>query len=165
VVDHDATPPAEGGIKRWVKLAEATGLDPRTGSRRPRHSSRHPLRSQRISEYRSQSIFAGSGRFLAYGIIFRQAHYSASGKTSAVHPWLSGGLDYFEARLYQGSGRCAVRRQLCLRQCGKPAPSKSPQSRPCAINATFYGRNLTPSTSPTCNPDGHPPGAFRIEAS
>ena len=28
VVDHDGDATSEGGIKRWIKLAEATGLDP-----------------------------------------------------------------------------------------------------------------------------------------
>jgi len=28
IVDHDGDATSEGGIKRWLKLAEATGLDP-----------------------------------------------------------------------------------------------------------------------------------------
>src|ERR1700730_393200 len=28
IVDHDGDATSEGGIKRWIKLAEATGLDP-----------------------------------------------------------------------------------------------------------------------------------------
>ena len=70
VVDHDGDATSEGGIKRWIKLAEATGLDPQSGSRRQRHSSRDPVRGKRISEHRSQPDSAGGSRLLADRIVF-----------------------------------------------------------------------------------------------
>ena len=46
VVDHDGDAHSEGGIKRWLKLAEATGLDAGAGARRNRDSASDPIRGE-----------------------------------------------------------------------------------------------------------------------
>src|ERR1700686_734064 len=42
--------------------------------------------------------------------------------------------------------------------------SRSWQSKPCATNATSYGRGSTPSTSPTCSREGRRPERFGSRA-
>src|ERR1700679_1110518 len=43
-------------------------------------------------------------------------------------------------------------------------PNRSWRSRPCATSATFFGRNSTHSSSPTCSPDGRLPELFESRA-
>ena len=73
---------SEGGIKRWLKLAEATGLDRRPGARRNGNSSRDALRGERISESRAQPHFARSGRFVADRIVFARPDHAAHGQAA-----------------------------------------------------------------------------------
>ena len=98
VVDHDGDATSEGGIKRWVKLAEATGLDPAQVRAGQRHSSGYSLRGQRILEHRSQPDIAGSGRLLADRIVFSEADHFARGK---ITPTLS--LAGGRSGLFRGS--------------------------------------------------------------
>jgi pyrroloquinoline-quinone synthase len=101
VVDHDGDATSEGGIKRWIKLAEATGLDAadvRAGK------GILPATRFAVNEYlnivRSRSLLEAvassltelfSTNLITLRVDRLRQHY----------PWLSGGLDYFEARLYQ----------------------------------------------------------------
>ncbi|HLJ87321.1 MAG TPA: pyrroloquinoline-quinone synthase PqqC [Candidatus Angelobacter sp.] len=101
IVDHDGDGIGEGGIQRWLKLAEATGLDPALVVRgegilpATRYAVNEYLRlvSQRtLLEAVASSLTEMFSRDLISLRIERlREHY----------PWLSGGLKYFEARLSQ----------------------------------------------------------------
>ncbi|HXW99879.1 MAG TPA: pyrroloquinoline-quinone synthase PqqC [Candidatus Acidoferrales bacterium] len=101
VVDHDGDATSDGGIKRWLKLAEATGLDPeqvRTGT------GILPATRFAVNEYlnlvRSRGLLEAVASSLTE-LFSRDLISLRMEKLRKHYPWLSGGLDYFEARLTQ----------------------------------------------------------------
>ena len=101
VIDHDGDAASEGGIKRWLKLAEATGLDPaqvRAGT------GILPATRFAVNEYlnivRSRSLLEAVASSLTE-MFSRDLISLRMEKLRQHYPWLSGGLDYFEARLTQ----------------------------------------------------------------
>jgi pyrroloquinoline-quinone synthase len=101
VIDHDGDGASEGGIKRWLKLAEATGLDPdqvRAGT------GILPATRFAVNEYlnivRTRSLLEAVASSLTE-LFSRDLISLRMEKLREHYPWLSGGLDYFEARLTQ----------------------------------------------------------------
>lgn len=101
VIDHDGDSNSEGGIKRWLKLAEATGLnadDVRVGK------GILPATRFAVNEYlnivRSRSLLEAVASSLTE-LFSRDLISLRMEKLRQHYPWLSGGLDYFEARLTQ----------------------------------------------------------------
>lgn len=101
VVDHDGDATSEGGIKRWIKLAEATGLDAadvRDGK------GILPATRFAVNEYlnivRSRSLLEAVASSLTE-LFSPNLITLRVDKLRQHYPWLAGGLDYFEARLYQ----------------------------------------------------------------
>jgi pyrroloquinoline-quinone synthase len=91
----------EGGIQRWLKLAEATGLDPddvRAGK------GILPATRFAVNEYlnivRSRTLLEAVASSLTE-MFSRDLITLRMEKLRQHYPWLSGGLDYFEARLTQ----------------------------------------------------------------
>jgi len=103
IVDHDgdATNNNEGGILRWIKLAEATGLDP---ARVERGEGILPATRFAVNEYlnivRSRSLLEAVASSLTE--MFSPTLITLRVEKLREHyPWLSGGLDYFKARMTQ----------------------------------------------------------------
>ena len=101
VVDHDGDATSEGGIKRWLKLAEATGLNTdqvRAGT------GILPATRFAVNEYlnivRSRSLLEAVASSLTE-LFSRDLISLRMEKLRQHYPWLSDGLDYFEARLTQ----------------------------------------------------------------
>jgi len=101
VIDHDGDAASEGGIKRWLKLAEATGLEPdqvRAGT------GILPATRFAVNEYlnivRSRSLLEAVASSLTE-LFSRDLISLRMEKLRQHYPWLTGGLDYFEARLTQ----------------------------------------------------------------
>ena len=101
MIDHDGDATSEGGIKRWLKLAEATGLDAdqvRAGT------GILPATRFAVNEYlnivRSRSLLEAVASSLTE-LFSRDLITLRMEKLREHYPWLSGGLDYFEARLTQ----------------------------------------------------------------
>src|SRR5579862_7372292 len=101
VIDHDGDATSEGGIKRWLKLAEATGLNPdqvRAGT------GILPATRFAVNEYlnivRSRSLLEAVASSLTE-LFSRDLISLRMEKLREHYPWLSGGLAYFEARLTQ----------------------------------------------------------------
>jgi len=107
VIDHDGDDAAngmkknEGGIKRWLKLAEAAGLSAdqvRAGA------GILPATRFAVNEYlnivRSRSLLEAVASSLTE-LFSRDLITLRMEKMRQHYPWLSGGLDYFEARLTQ----------------------------------------------------------------
>jgi len=101
VVDHDGDATSEGGIKRWLKLAEATGLNAdqvRAGT------GILPATRFAVNEYlnivRSRSLLEAVASSLTE-LFSRDLISLRMEKLRQHYPWLSGGLAYFEARLTQ----------------------------------------------------------------
>jgi pyrroloquinoline-quinone synthase len=101
VLDHDGDATHEGGIERWIRLAEATGLDRKRvvscqevlpGVRYAVDAYLDLVRNGTLMEAVASSLTELFSRDLITLRMDRlRQHY----------PWLSGGLDYFEARLNQ----------------------------------------------------------------
>ena len=101
VLDHDGEASHEGGIERWVRLAEATGLDRERviscqevlpGVRYAVDAYLELVRNRTLLEAVASSLTELFSRDLITLRMDRlRQHY----------PWLAGGLDYFEARLDQ----------------------------------------------------------------
>jgi pyrroloquinoline-quinone synthase len=101
VVDHDGDATSEGGIKRWLKLAEATGLNAdevRAGT------GILPATRFAVNEYlnivRNRSLLEAVASSLTE-LFSRDLISLRMEKLRQHYPWLAGGLDYFEARLTQ----------------------------------------------------------------
>jgi pyrroloquinoline-quinone synthase len=99
VVDHDGDTTSEGGIKRWLKLAEATGLnadDVRAGT------GTLPATRFAVNEYlnlvRSRSLLEAVASSLTE-LFSRDLISLRMEKLRQHYPWLAGALDYFEVRL------------------------------------------------------------------
>ncbi len=101
ILDHDGEEGRIGGIEKWVKLAEATGLE-RTrveGAAEVLPATRYAVDAylRLVSERSLLEAVASSltelfsGTLIALRMDALRKHY----------PWLSGGLDYFQARLSQ----------------------------------------------------------------
>lgn len=101
VIDHDGDANSEGGIKRWLKLAEATGLD---ADRVRAGTGILPATRFAVNEYlnivRSRSLLEAVASSLTE-LFSRDLITLRMEKMRLHYPWLSGGLDYFEARLTQ----------------------------------------------------------------
>jgi pyrroloquinoline-quinone synthase len=103
IIDHDgdATNNNDGGIHRWIKLAEATGLNPdqvRAGQ------GILPATRFAVNEYlnivRSRTLLEAVASSLTELFSTKLITLRVE-KLRQYYPWLAGGLDYFEARLYQ----------------------------------------------------------------
>ena len=102
VIDHDGDGTNnDGGIKRWLKLAEAAGLNVdqvRAGA------GILPATRFAVNEYlnivRSRSLLEAVASSLTE-LFSRDLITLRMEKLRQHYPWLAGGLDYFEARLYQ----------------------------------------------------------------
>jgi len=101
VVDHDGDATSEGGIKRWLRLAEATGL---SADRVRRGEGILPATRFAVNEYlnivRSRTLLEAVASSLTE-LFSRDLISLRMEKLRQHYPWLSGGLDYFEARLTQ----------------------------------------------------------------
>jgi len=100
VLDHDGDTSPEGGIERWLHLAEATGLE-----RNRVITCKEVLPAVRyaVDAYldlvRSRSLLEAVASSLTE--LFSRNLITLRMAALRHYPWLSGGLDYFEARLEQ----------------------------------------------------------------
>ena len=103
VVDHDGDATSEGGITRWIKLAEATGL---SGSDVRAGKGILPATKYAVNEYlnivRSRTLLEAVASSLTELLSAKLITLRVE-KLREHYPWLAGGLDYFEARLYQAA--------------------------------------------------------------
>jgi pyrroloquinoline-quinone synthase len=101
IIDHDGGGTEPGGIEKWLRLVEATGLRPESAircegilpaTRFAVESYVHFVRSRTFLEAVASSLTElFSGKLIALRMDRLRQHY----------PWLSGGLDYFQGRLTQ----------------------------------------------------------------
>ena len=166
VIDHDGDTAMnnDGGIKRWLKLAEAAGLDPedvRAGK------GILPATRFAVNEYlnivRSRSLLEAVASSLTE-LFSRDLITLRMEKMRQHYPWLSGGLDYFEARLTQAPEDAA----FAVNYVHENAKSRAEQEL--AIQALrdkcdILWAQLDALYFAYVSPGWPPPGAFRMEAS
>jgi pyrroloquinoline-quinone synthase len=169
VIDHDGDATDnelkknEGGIQRWLKLAEATGLNPddvRAGK------GILPATRFAVNEYlnivRSRSLLEAVASSLTE-LFSRDLISLRMEKLRQHYPWLSGGLDYFEARLAQAPEDAA----FAVNYVYENAITRGEQEL--AIEALrdkcdILWAQLDALYFAYVEPGWPPPGAFRIEA-
>jgi pyrroloquinoline-quinone synthase len=154
----------EGGIKRWLKLAEATGLNPddvRAGK------GILPATRFAVNEYlnivRSRTLLEAVASSLTE-MFSRDLITLRMEKLRQHYPWLSGGLDYFEARLTQAPEDAA----FAVNYVYENARTRGEQEL--AIQALrdkcdILWAQLDALYFAYVQPGWPPPGAFRIDVS
>jgi pyrroloquinoline-quinone synthase len=164
VIDHDGDATSEGGIKRWLKLAEASGL---TEDRVRSGEGTLPATRFAVNEYlnivRNRSLLEAVASSLTE-LFSRDLISLRMEKLRQHYPWLSGGLDYFEARLTQAPEDAA----LAIDYVCEHARTRAEQEL--AIQALrdkcdILWAQLDALYFAYVQPAWPPPGAFRIEES
>ena len=164
VLDHEGDATHEGGIERWIRLAEAAGLDRERvvscqevlpGVRYAVDAYLELVRNRTLLEAVASSLTELFSRDLITLRMDRlRQHY----------PWLSGGLDYFEARLDQAPEDA----RFALQWVTEHATTRAEQEL--AIDALsakcdILWAQLDAIYFAYVQPGWPPPGAFRIEES
>jgi len=164
VMDHDGDASPEGGIKRWLTLAEATGLD---AARVAQSREVLPATRYAVNEYlnlvRTRSLLEAVASSLTE-LFSRDLISLRMEKMREHYPWLSGGLDYFQARLSQAPedahfaveyvfnhARTRAEQQLAIQALRDKCDILWAQ-----LDALYFAY---------VQPGWPPPGAFRIEES
>ena len=164
VLDHDGDGTHEGGIERWIRLAEATGLDRERvvscqevlpGVRYAVDAYLELVRNRTLLEAVASSLTELFSRDLITLRMDRlRQHY----------PWLSGGLDYFEARLDQAPEDARFAQQWLTEH----AITRSEQElaiQALTAKCDILWAQLDAIYFAYVQPGWPPPGAFRIEES
>jgi pyrroloquinoline-quinone synthase len=164
VIDHDGDATTEGGIKRWLKLAEAAGLDAdqvRAGT------GILPATRFAVNEYlnivRSRTLLEAVASSLTE-LFSRDLITLRMEKLREHYPWLSGGLAYFEARLTQAPEDAAFAVNFVYEN------AKTRAEQELAIQALrdkcdILWAQLDALYFAYVQPGWQPPGAFRIDIS
>ena len=162
ILDHDGEPGRPGGIEKWIKLAEATGLDP---ARVQSGEGVLPATRYAVGAYlawvRERSLLEAvassltelfSGSLIALRVEALRKHY----------PWLASGLDYFQARLTQAPEDA----EYALGWVGEQARTAEEQELACgALRAKcdMLWAQLDALYFAYVEPGWPPPGAFRAQ--
>src|SRR5579863_4040610 len=164
VIDHDGDSTSDGGIRRWLKLAEATGLDADDVSE---GKGILPATRFAVNEYlnivRSRSLLEAVASSLTE-MFSRDLISLRMEKLRQHYPWLAGGLDYFEARLTQAPEDA----EFAVNYIFDNAKTRAEQEL--AIGALrdkcdILWAQLDALYFAYVQPGWPPPGAFRIEGS
>jgi pyrroloquinoline-quinone synthase len=162
IVDHDGDEQRNGGILRWIRLAEATGLDRERVTRAQEvlpatrfivNEYLNLVRTRHFLECVASSLTELFSRdLIALRMERMRQHY----------PWLNDALDYFEARLTQAPEDAT----FAIRYVFDHAATRREQE--CIIQALrdkcdILWAQLDALYFAYVEPGWPPPGAFRIE--
>lgn len=163
VVDHDGDSAQEGGIERWIRLAEATGLDRQRvircdevlpTTRYAVDAYLHMVKDRIFLEAVASSLTEMFSRdLIALRIDRLREHY----------PWLSSGLDYFTARLHQAPEDA----RFALQWVTGHAHTRTQQELAIAAlqaKCDILWAQLDALYFAYVQPGWPPPGAFRMES-
>lgn len=171
IVDHDGDSNSDshpdsntkdGGIKHWLKLAEAAGLDPErvAGKREVLPATRFAV-NEYLNIVRTRPLLEAVASSLTE-LFSRDLITLRMDRMREHYPWLTGGLDYFEARLEQAPEDAA----FAIRYVYENAETREEQEK--AIQALrdkcdILWAQLDALYFAYVQPGWPPPGAFRIE--
>jgi len=163
IVDHDGDSHSkDGGIARWLKLAEATGLD---AERVAGKGEILPATRYAVNEYlnlvRTRPLLEAVASSLTE-LFSRDLITLRMDRLRQYYSWLAGGLDYFEARLEQAPEDAA----FAIRYVYENARTREEQEK--AIQALrdkcdILWAQLDALYFAYVEPGWPPPGAFRID--
>ena len=162
VVDHDGERAGDGGIERWLRLAEAAGL-----GRERVASAREVLPATRYAvnaylELVSRRSFLEAVASSLTEMFSRDLIALRIDKLRQHYPWLKNGLAYFEARLTQAPDDA----RFALDWVSQNARTRAEQEL--AVGALrakcdILWAQLDALYFSYVNPGWPPPGAFRVE--
>jgi pyrroloquinoline-quinone synthase len=162
VVDHDGDATHEGGIERWLRLAEATGLD---RQRVLRGDEVLPATRYAVDAYlelvRNRTFLEAVASSLTE-LFSRDLIALRMDRLRQHYPWLSGGLDYFTARLDQAPEDARFASQWVIEH----AHTRAEQELAIAAlraKCDILWAQLDAIYFAYVQPAWPPPGAFRIE--
>ena len=163
IADHDGDSVSrDGGIKRWLKLAEATGLDvERVASKREVLPATRYAVNEYLNLVRTRSLLEAVASSLTE-LFSRDLITLRMDRLRQHYPWLAGGLDYFEVRLEQAPEDAA----FAILYVYDHARTREEQDK--AIQALrdkcdILWAQLDALYFAYVQPGWPPPGAFRIE--
>jgi pyrroloquinoline-quinone synthase len=162
LVDHDGERPGDGGIERWLKLAEATGLN-----RERVESGREVLPAVRYAvnaylELVSRRSFLEAVASSLTEMFSRDLIALRMDALRKHYPWLEPGLAYFEARLTQGPEDA----KFALAWVTKHAGTRAEQElaiKALRAKCDILWAQLDALYFAYVTPAWPPPGAFRME--
>ena len=163
IVDHDGDDNSAGGIQRWIKLAEASGLDP---ERVERGEEVLPATRYAVNEYLnivSKRTFLEAVASSLTELFSKNLITLRMEKMRQHYPWLSGGLDYFEARLTQAPEDAAFAINY-VQQNAKTRAQQESAIQALRDKCDILWAQLDALYFAYVQPGWPPPGAFRIEA-
>jgi pyrroloquinoline-quinone synthase len=162
VVDHDGDATHEGGIERWIKLAEATGLE---RGRVLIGAEVLPATRYAVDAYlelvRNRTFLEAVASSLTE-LFSRDLIALRMDRLRQHYPWLSGGLDYFTARLDQAPEDARFASQWVIDH----ARTRAEQELAIAAlraKCDILWAQLDALYFAYVQPGWPPPGAFRIE--
>jgi pyrroloquinoline-quinone synthase len=163
IFDHDGDGTHPGGIEKWLRLVEATGL---TREQAERGDGILPAVRYAVDAYVD---LVRSGTFLE--AVASSLTELSSGKLIALrmdalrkyYPWLSGGLDYFQGRLTQAPDDAAFALAWVVKHARTPAEQEQALG---ALRAkcNILWAQLDAIYFAYVSPGWPPPGAFRPNA-
>ena len=162
VVDHDGDAHQEGGIERWIRLAEATGLE---RARVMRGEEILPGIRYAVDAYLSlvrNKTFLEAVASSLTELFSRDLIALRMDRLREHYPWLSGGLDYFTARLHQAPEDA----QFALRWVTEHAKTREEQELAIGALRTkcdILWAQLDAIYFAYVQPGWPPPGAFQME--
>ena len=162
IVDHDGDGTRQGGILRWIKLAEATGLDKDRvirgeevlpATRFIGNEYLNLVRTRPFTECVASSLTELFSRDL---ITLRME------KLREHYPWLASGLDYFEARLTEAPEDAAFAIQYAFDHAATRAEQDG-VIQALRDKCDILWAQLDALYFAYVSPGWPPPGAFRIQ--
>jgi pyrroloquinoline-quinone synthase len=164
VIDHDGDRKTPGGIEKWLRLVEATGL---SRAQAIRGEGILPATRYAVDAYvdfvRSRSHLEAVASSLTE-LFSKDLITLRVDRLRAHYPWLAGGLDYFEGRMTQAPEDA----DFALRWVVEHAHTR--QEQEAALDALrakcdILWAMLDALYFAYVTPGWPPPGAFRVEAS
>ena len=163
LVDHDGERPGDGGIERWLRLAEATGL-----SRERVASGREVLPATRYAVHAYLDLVSRRSLLEAVAsslteMFSRDLIALRMDALRKHYPWLENGLAYFEARLTQAPEDA----KFALTWVTNHAQTRAEQELAMDALRTkcdILWTQLDALYFAYVSPGWAPPGAFRMEA-
>jgi pyrroloquinoline-quinone synthase len=162
VVDHDGDSAQEGGIERWIRLAEATGLERQyvTGCRGVLPAVRYAVDAY-LDLVHNRSFLEAVASSLTE-LFSRDLIALRMDRLRQHYPWLSSGLDYFTARLHQAPEDA----RFALQWVTEHARTRAEQELAIAAlqaKCDILWAQLDALYFAYVQPGWPPPGAFRME--
>jgi pyrroloquinoline-quinone synthase len=162
IVDHDGDATSAGGIQRWIKLAEASGLEAKQVER---GEGILPATRFAVNEYlsivRDRSFLEAVASSLTE-LFSRDLISLRMDRMRQHYPWLAGGLDYFEARLTQAPEDAAFAVKF-VQENAKTRAQQELAVQALRDKCDILWAQLDALYFAYVQPGWPPPGAFQIE--